>query len=123
VIPINAPHAASGIRSWMGDSRGHWEGDTLVVETTNFKAQTSINNTETSEDLKLVERFALSDANTLQYRVTISDPKTWTKPWTIAFPLPRESSYKLYEYACHEGNYYMSNALTGARAEEQKGSN
>jgi hypothetical protein len=122
-VPLKTAHAASGIRSWMGDSRGHWEGNTLVVETTNFKAQTSVNNTETSEDLKLVERFTLTRADTLQYSVTISDPKTWTKPWTIAFPLPRESSYKLYEYACHEGNYYMRNALTGSRAEEQKGSN
>ena len=127
VIPIDRgvqpPHPNSAIRSWIGDSRGHWEGNALVVETTNFRPQTSINNTQTGEELKLIERFWLTDGNTLQYRVTISDPQTWTRPWTIAFPLPRESSYTLYEYACHEGNYYMRNALTGARAEEKKGSN
>ncbi len=123
VIPIGPPRATTGIRSWMGDSRGHWEGNTLVVETAGFKVQSSVNNTQTSEDLKLTERFTLAGANTLQYSVTITDPKTWTRPWTIAFPLPRDNGYKLFEYACHEGNYYMRNALTGARAEERKGSN
>jgi hypothetical protein len=120
VIPVDGrPHLPAAIRTWMGDSRGHWEGNTLVVETTNFNGRTPIGNTPASEDLRLVERFTLSDANTLNYQVTIDDPKTWTKPWTIAFPLRRDSSYTLFEYACHEGNYYMYNALTGARADEK----
>jgi hypothetical protein len=119
--PIGAPHAASTIRSWMGDSRGHWEGNTLVVETTNFNDQTQLNNATVSDAARVVERFTRTDPNTLEYRVTIEDPKTWTKPWTIEFPLKRDAEYRLYEYACHEGNYYMYNALTGARAEEKRG--
>jgi hypothetical protein len=121
VIPIDGrPHANAQLRSWMGDSRGHWEGNTLVVETTNFRDQTNVGNVPASEALRLTERFSLVDANTLDYRVTVDDPKTWTRPWTIDFPLRRDRSYTLYEYACHEGNYYMYNALTGARAEEKK---
>jgi hypothetical protein len=113
------PHLPSAIRTWMGDSRGHWEGNTLVVETTNFNGRVPIGNTPTSDDLRLVERFTLADANTLNYQVTVDDPKTWSKPWTIAFPLRRDPSYTLFEYACHEGNYYMYNALSGARADEK----
>jgi len=128
VIPVVAagaaaaarPHMSASIRSWMGDSRGHWEGNTLVVETTNFRNQTNVGNTVASDALRLTERFTLTAANTLDYRVTVDDPQTWTRPWTIAFPLRRDSQYTLYEYACHEGNYYMYNALTGARAEEKK---
>ena len=120
IIPIGAPHAASAIRSWMGDSRGHWEGNTLVVETTNFNDQTQLNNATVSDAARVVERFTRTGENTLEYRVTIEDPKTWIKPWTIQFPLKRDAEYRLYEYACHEGNYYMYNALTGARAEERK---
>ena len=121
IIPVDGrPHLAPAIRTWMGDSRGHWEGNTLVVETTNFNDQNVIGFTRTSESLKLVERFTLADANTLKYQVTVDDPKTWTRPWTISFPLKRHKDYKLFEYACHEGNYYMYNALSGARAEEQK---
>jgi len=118
--PIGALHAAPAIRSWMGDSRGHWEGATLVVETTNFNDQTQLNNATVSDAARVVERFTRTGANTLEYRVTIEDPKTWTKPWTVQFPLKRDAEYRLYEYACHEGNYYMYNALTGARAEEKK---
>jgi len=122
IIPVDGrPHNGPEIRTWMGDSRGHWEGNTLVVETTNFLDHTVVGNTPASESLRLVERFALADANTLNYQVTIDDPETWTRPWTIAFPLTRNSSYQLFEYACHEGNYYMYNALSGARAEERKG--
>jgi hypothetical protein len=126
IIPVVAAgiasgsHASANLRSWMGDSRGHWEGNTLVVETTNFRNQTNVGNTLASEALRLTERFTLTDANTLDYRVTVDDPQTWTRPWTIDFPLRRDPQYTLYEYACHEGNYYMYNALTGARAEEQK---
>jgi hypothetical protein len=121
VIPIDGrPHLPAGIRTWMGDSRGHWDGNTLVVETTNFRNGTVVGNTPASENLKLTERFARASADTLNYSVTIDDPKTWTKPWTISFPLKNEPNYVLYEYACHEGNYYMLNALKGARAEEEK---
>ena len=120
VIPLDGrPHLPRTIHTWMGDSRGHWEGQTLVVETTNFNGRVPIGNTPTSEDLRLVEWFTLVDANTLNYQVTIDDPKTWTKPWTMAFPLRRDSNYTLFEYACHEGNYYMYDALTGARADEK----
>jgi hypothetical protein len=115
-----SPHPGSNIRTWMGDSRGLWDGKTLVVETTNFKDGTVVGNTPATESLRLTERFTRIDANTLNYQVTIDDPKTWTQPWTIAFPLRSQPHYVLYEYACHEGNYYMVNALKGARAEEVK---
>ena len=121
VIPVDGrPHAPSSIRTWMGDSRGHWEGNALVVETSNFNGRDTIGGTPVSDELRLVERFTRTDANTLEYRLTIEDPKTWTKPWTIAFPLRRDPSYTLFEYACHEGNHYMYNALTGARKAEAK---
>jgi hypothetical protein len=119
-IPLDGrPHVSASIRSYMGDSRGHWEGNTLVVETTNFTQQPLLNNIPNSPDLKLIERFTRADADTLQYQVTVDDPKTWSQPWTIAFPLKHEKGYQIFEYACHEGNYYMLDALTGARAEEQ----
>ena len=121
IIPVDArPHLPAAIRTWVGDSRGHWEGNTLVVETTNFMDKTVIGQTPASEDLRLVERFTRVGADTLNYSVTINDPKTWTQPWTISFPLKSEPDYVLYEYACHEGNYYMYNALKGARIEEAK---
>jgi hypothetical protein len=112
-------HVSARLKSWMGDSRGHWEGNTLVVETTNFRDQTNVGNTIASASLRLTERFTLTAANTLDYRVTVDDPQTWTRPWTLEFPLRRDPTYSLYEYACHEGNYYMYNALTGARADEK----
>ena len=122
VIPVDGrPHPGSNIRTWMGDSRGHWDGNTLTVETTNFKDGTVVGTTPASESLRLTERFTRVDANTLNYQVIVNDPKTWTGPWTIAFPLRSEPDYVLYEYACHEGNYYMENALKGARAEDAKG--
>jgi hypothetical protein len=121
IIPVEGrPHAPTNIRTWLGDSRGHWEGNTLVVETTNFMDKTVVGQTQASEALKLVERFTRVSADTLNYSVTIDDPKTWTRPWTISFPLKSEPNYVLYEYACHEGNYYMYNALKGARTEEAK---
>jgi len=120
-IPVNGrPHMAANVRTYMGDSRGHWEGNTLVVETTNFLEQPVVNNVPSSPDLRLVERFTRKDADTVEYRVTVDDPKTWTKPWTISFPLRHEKGYHLFEYACHEGNYYMTDALSGARVEDQK---
>jgi hypothetical protein len=116
----NRPHPNAGIRTWMGSSRGHWEGSALVVETTNFLPGIPVGNTPASDALRITERFSLTDANTLNYQLTVDDPKTWTKPWTVSFPLKRSKDYAVYEYACHEGNYYMFNALSGARAEEKK---
>lgn len=122
-------HAGQNIRMYMGDSRGHWEGNTLVVETTNFTGKTSIGNNGVSyngsgghhtESLKLIERFTRVDANTLNYQVTIDDPNTWERPWTLQMPLERDDHYGFYEYACHEGNYAMKDILTGARALERE---
>jgi hypothetical protein len=120
VVPIGKPPLPSEIKEYLGESRGHWEGNTLVVETTNFNDQTQLNNTSVSGEARVFERFTRTAENMLEYRVTIEDPKTWTKAWTIQFPLKRDAEYRLYEYACHEGNYYMYNALTGARAEERR---
>jgi hypothetical protein len=121
IIPVDGrPHLPPAIRTWLGDSRGHWEGNMLVVETTNFRDGTVVGNTPASEDLKLTEKFTRASADTLNYSVTIDDPRTWTKPWTISFPLKSEPDYVLYEYACHEGNYYMLNALKGARVQDAR---
>ena len=125
VVPLDArPHVGSAIRSYMGDARGRWEGDTLVVETTNFNGKTGSlgrngNGNPTSDALRLVERFTLSDADTLQYEVTVEDSKTWTRPWTVAFPLQRDPEYVIYEYACHEGNYAIANMLRISRAADR----
>jgi len=130
VIPLDgSPHPGAAIRMYMGDSRGHWEGNTLVVETTNFTDKVAIGSNGAgypgdpgyhSEALKVTERFTRTAANTLQYEATVDDPKTWVRPWTIAMPLVREPGYQLFEYACHEGNYAMTNILSGARAAEKK---
>jgi hypothetical protein len=118
-------HLSPVIRSYMGDPRGHWEGNTLVVHTTNFNgktgAQANGNLLMTSDALELVERFTRTGPDTIQYQVTVNDPKTWTRPWAVAFPLRRDPDYKIFEYACHEGNHAMSNILSAARAEEQPG--
>jgi hypothetical protein len=120
LIPLDGrPHLPPGIRSYNGDSRGHWEGNTLVVETTNFTDKNNINGTPVSDALRLVERFTRVAPDTVNYEVTIDDPKTWTSPWKMAFPLQHENGYRIYEYACHEANYFMYDALTGARAEEK----
>src|SRR5438067_5110701 len=125
VIPLDGrPHASSNIRTYMGDSRGHWEGNTLVIETTNFLAnKTGIGlnggGTPTSDALKLTERFTRTAANEMQYEVTIDDPKTYTGPFKVAFPLTQEPGYQNFEYACHEGNYAMFDSLSGARAQEK----
>ena len=117
------PHPDRKIRLWMGDSRGHWEGDTLVVETTNFDERTSgigVNgNGRISDALKVTERFTRISDTQLRYSMTIDDPKTWTRHWTIQFPLRRDDHYGMFEYACHEGNYAMFNILSGARADEK----
>ena len=112
VIRMNATHLPASIRPWLGDSIGHWEGDTLVVETTNFNGRTRFRGT--SENLKVIERFQRVDAGTILYRVTIDDPDTYTKPWTMEFPF-LSSPGPIFEYACHEGNYAMPDILGGAR--------
>jgi hypothetical protein len=117
------PHLTPSIKGYMGDSRGRWDGNTLVVETTNLNGRNGVGGNgggTTSDRIKLTERFTMLDANTLQYEVTIDDPGTWARPWTIAFPWKRDQSYGMFEYACHEGNYAMKNILTGARADEKK---
>ena len=125
VIPLDGrPHASSNIRTYMGDPRGHWEGNTLVVETTNFIGnKTGIggngNGTPTSDALKLTERYTRVDPNTITYEVTVDDPKTYTKPFKVAFPITQEPGYQNFEYACHEGNYAMFDSLSGARAQEK----
>jgi hypothetical protein len=126
IIPLDGRrHVSTAIRSYMGDARGRWEGDTLVVETTNFNGLTGSyarngDGNPTSASLRLVERFRLQDANTLLYDVRVEDPQTWTRPWTVSFPLRRDDKYVIYEYACHEGNYAMQNILSAARAAERE---
>ena len=110
------PHVADGIRQWNGDSRGWWEGDTLVVETTNFSPKSRFR--ESAENLHLVERYTRVGPDTLNYEVTVTDPTTWTEPWTVMIPLMR-SDDAIYEYACHEGNYAMEGILAGQRAQEK----
>jgi hypothetical protein len=125
IIPLDGrPHLSPAIRSYMGDSRGRWEGDTLVVEMTNFNGRTGSyarngDGNPTSTALRLAERFRLQDANTLLYEVLVEDSRTFAGPWKVAFPLRRDERYVLYEYACHEGNYAIRNILSGARAAER----
>jgi hypothetical protein len=109
-------HVAPTVRQWLGDSRGHWEGDTLVVDTTNYKPRSFMS--RSSEQLHVVERLSLSSPDTLRYEITINDPGTWTKPWSLMIPLKR-ADHPMWEYGCHEGNYGMAGILTGARAEER----
>jgi hypothetical protein len=118
IIPLDRrPHLPKSVPQWVGDSRGRWEGDTLVVETTNFLGETAFPNA--GPNLRLTERFKRIDARTLQYEFTVNDPTTWTKPWTAQIPMMK-SDESLYEYACHEGNYGMTNLLSGARAVEKE---
>ena len=125
VIPTDGrPHANPKTRSYMGDPRGHWEGNTLVVETTNFVGnRTGIGlnggGVPTSDELKLIERYTRVSPNEMHYEVTIDDPKTYTRPFKVAFPLTQEPGYQNFEYACHEGNYAMFDSLSGARAQER----
>jgi hypothetical protein len=112
VIRINGTHESPEIRRWLGDSIGHWEGDTLVVDTTNFTNKTRFRGS--SENLHIVERFQRVDQNSILYRVTLEDPTTWTKPWTMEYPF-LATRERIYEYACHEGNYAMEDILGGAR--------
>jgi hypothetical protein len=115
IIRIGGQHLPKNIRKWMGDSVGHWEGDTLVVETTNFTAKTQFRGS--SENLRVVERFTRVDPKTLLYRFTVEDPSTWDRPWSGEYPWVATDEH-LYEYACHEANYSLVNVLRGARAKE-----
>jgi len=115
IVPLDGrPHGH--VPLWRGDSRGHWEGDTLVVDTINFKRETSFPNS--GANLHLVEKFTRTDADTLMYEFTIDDPSVWTRPFTAVVPM-RKSDQPIYEYACHEGNYAMASILAGARAAEK----
>jgi len=110
------PHAPERIRQWNGDSRGYWEGDTLVVETRNFSPTSSFRGS--AGNLSTVERYTRVGPETLNYEVTITDPTTWVRPWTVLIPLKR-SEDAVFEYACHEGNYGMEGILAGHRADER----
>jgi hypothetical protein len=117
IIPLdNRPHIPQDIRQWHGDPRGHWEGNTLVVETTNFSPKSNFRGA--NENLRLVERFTRVGPDTLNYEVTVTDPTIWTRPWTAMIPL-RRSTDLVYEYECHEGNTGLAGILAGARADEK----
>ena len=117
VIPLDGrPQLDSRIRQWEGDARGWWEGQTLVVETTNFSGQKIFRGV--TEQVRMVEHFTRLDADTLEYQLTVSDPATFSTSWTLENAL-RRADGPLYEFACHEGNYSMTGILAGARAEER----
>lgn len=117
IIPTNGrPHVSSNVRLISGDSVGHWEGNTLVVETTNFTDRTAFQ--DSGEHMKLIERFRRTGPDTLMYEFTVDDPESFTKPWTARYPLTKTNDL-IYEYACHEGNYGLEGSLAGARAEEK----
>jgi hypothetical protein len=117
IVRLNGTHLPAAIRSWLGDSIGHYEGQTLVVDTTNFRRDT--HNLDSGERLHVVERFTRVDAKTLRYRVTVEDPDTWANPWTAEWPF-RGIDLALFSVECHEGNYAIENFLRGARAEERR---
>jgi hypothetical protein len=115
VVPLDGrDYLDPDIRQWVGDSRGYWEGDTLVVETRNFLRETNFFGSSASRHLTLTERFTRVDEGTLQYDVTINDPTVWTQPWTYSVPMQKNPE-AVYEYACHEGNYGLYNILAGAK--------
>jgi hypothetical protein len=124
IVPIDKggplggqPHAPAAVEQWLGDSRGRWEGDTLIVDTTNYKPRAFMS--VSSDKLHVTERFSLSGPETLKYEITIDDPEVWTKPWSLMIPL-RHSPVPVYEYACHEGNEGLAGILAGARAADAK---
>ena len=122
VVPLDGrPHVGAPIRSYMGDSRGHFEGSTLVVETTNFKENGGTGPSRlVTAGARMTERFTRTDAQTIRYEATVNDPKTWTRPWTAVIPLRQDPHYELFEFACHEGNYWsMRSMLGGARLAEK----
>jgi hypothetical protein len=117
IVRMNAQHLPQNIRLWLGDAVGHWEGDTLVVDTTNFTNKTRFRGS--TENLHVVERFSRLDDHTLLYRFTIEDPATWTRPWTGEYAWPATDGH-IYEYACHEANYALTDILKGARLREKE---
>jgi hypothetical protein len=117
VIRMNAQHLPKSMRLWLGDSVGHWEGDTLVVDTTNFTDKTAFRGA--TEDLHVIEYFTRTGRRTLLYRFTIEDPHTWTRPWTGEMTWPATDQH-IYEYACHEGNYALGDILRGARLRDKE---
>lgn len=126
IIPVgDTPHADRRIRQWEGDPRGRWEGNTLVVESTNFKAvknmrgPTAGTRSRQTEKQRIVERITVDGPDSLRYSITVDDPDTYAEQWTAAFPFNRDDDYLQFEYACHEGNYSVPNALGGARKAEQ----
>jgi hypothetical protein len=131
IIPLDGtPHLPASVRLWNGDSRGHWEHNTLVVDTTNFNGKGFISTSAAggrikgipqSESLHIVERFTRVDPGTINYELTVTDPDVYTKPWKVAMPLTRDPDYRIYEYACHEGNEAVGNVLRGGRAQENAG--
>ena len=117
IIPLNLrPHLPSDVQQWMGDSRGRWEGDTLIVQTTNFTDRTNFRGS--GENLQVIERFTRVDEDTLLYQFTVDDPQSFTQPWSGEIPM-KKTAGPIFEYACHEGNYSMANILAAARAQEQ----
>jgi hypothetical protein len=131
IIPVDGrPHLSSRVKTWSGDPRGHWEGNTLVVETTNFRSDDSMGRPlgrtgvvyggGNAETYKITERWTRVDADTLHYTFTIDDPQTWTRPWTAMIPWNKTRD-QIYEYACHETNFDMYHWLSGARAREVRG--
>ena len=134
IIPLDGrPHLPSNVRQWLGDSRGHWEGNTLVVETTNFVDKTQFprqisstgsqtaNLPSASEKMRVIEHFTRTDPETILYEFTVDDAEIYAKPWTAQLTMWKYQS-QLYEYACHEGNYGMAGILAGARSEERNAS-
>ncbi len=132
IIPIDGrPRLGEGIKQWNGEPRGRWEGNTLVVESTNYNNKGSIATSAATgrmrgipqtEAMRVVERFTRVDAKTINYQVTIEDPKVYTKAWTVALPLNRDDNYEMFEYSCHEGNYALPNALSFGRKRDREAS-
>jgi hypothetical protein len=128
IIPIDGrAHVSAAIRQWDGDSRGRWEGNTLVVDTANYNSRSQISTSAAggrikgitpSDKLHVVERFTRVSADTIRYEVTIDDPNTFTKPWKVSIPMTRDANYRIYEYACQEGNYAMTDILNAGRVED-----
>jgi hypothetical protein len=124
IIPLDGrPHLNKSLKQWLGDSRAHWEGNTLVVETTNFRPDdTAVYQNANPETFKITERFSRVDAKTINYEFRVEDSQTWTKPWTAVIPWVKvDPEEQMYEYACHEDNYDIVHFLSGARAREKRG--
>ena len=120
VIPLdNRPPLSEGFQLWMGDSRGHWEGDTLVVESRNFNDRTAVGGARHSEKLRMTERFTRVDPQMIDYEIHVDDPDTFVRPWTMRMTITSQPDYQIFEYGCHEGNHAMRNALSAERAYEK----